>query len=228
MIKDKGKRGEIEALRWLVEVSENRELKTDAERWAFIRECKLFVARHSPGGATLRVAGRRAPREIMADVNAAQERNKSGRLDPPPPEDRRDWTERLQGRIQEMLHNAIVGDKIELPWPVYRSLELNKVSGRYEEKFDYRRNNTLDNATIGCFADLIVRHYLLLKACEASAPRKPGRKPEDARVEGVRTCGTVFVAERITGAYCSDTCRNRVLTRSKREKEKRLKARKRA
>jgi hypothetical protein len=203
-------RNDREGLVWLISVAE-RDLSTEAARTEFLRDCVGFVKSHNPGGAVLGAPGKNFTARDVRNAKPKEIIKGLGR------DDRRDATEWMQEKIQSMLKEASSRQKrIQSPYSEWQSLYWDETKQRYEPRPDYRFKD-LAEAILMILYGLIRQHGHLIHACEAPAPRKPGRKLKDAPVEN-GTCGTIFLSERTTGAYCSDTCRNRVLMRSRREK----------
>jgi hypothetical protein len=203
------KERERKALEWIIDVAENRDLGIDREKEKFIYECARFAG--IPSGTPFSVPGTTTPRDVRRIIKGLGMSK----------DDRREWPELMQGRIRTMLHHAIGRKRVESEYPVWESQDWNSSTGRYESHPDYQRGDAnIEAQTLRIFYHLITDYGHRIKACKAPAPRKPGRKPKDVLPrlpESERTCGTVFIAERKTGSYCSDTCRNRVLIRNRRK-----------
>src|SRR5262249_23821630 len=121
-----------------------------------------------------------------------------------------DWTEIMQGRILRMLSQAVRRRTIEFPWPTWKSLVWDEAREQYQEKLAPHSKDNIEAAGLRYLGDLILKHGRLIMACKAPAPRKRGRTAPGAKKEPGQVCGKLFLPERVSGDYCSDTCRNRV------------------
>ena len=187
----------VKVLRWYLGLYENWPvLVTLKDKQKFIHDVRAFIVEsHQPVGWPVLEA-------TETDKKKKREMDERS-LD--------DLIENLRANVCSLMEAGIYRSNRPLPWRVTPTLKWNDSEGRFT-KGQTSHGNEFYFSAVNLLYDALAEYGHLIKNCEAARAGIRGKR-HDAAVR--QPCNTVFVAERPNGKYCSTTCQNRVLARSR-------------
>jgi len=187
----------VKVLRWYLGLYKNwPALVTLKDKKKFLHDVLVFVVPHRPVGWPVLEAAKTATKK-----NREMDEKS---LD--------DLIASLRANICQLVEAGIYRRAAMLPWRITPTIEWRESEKRFI-KAQTSHGNEFYYSAVELLYDALAEYGHLIKTCQAPRAGKRGKRGNAATI--TQTCNDPFVAERPSGMYCSATCQNRVLARSR-------------